>query len=99
MSNILEFPKNDEQEWRKVAPVLREQLIQAGASQSAIEWVLEDLKPRFLAMSTQGMVSIGESETCRSVVAQVTSIFRESVHQALLQMILLEFALYHSLFD
>ena len=78
MSNVLRLPAGTERFWRtELAPTFRSELIGAGLPIRAVNWILADFEPRFLAAFREHRFEIPVPEGYGLVAQQVLRQFRE----------------------
>jgi hypothetical protein len=86
MSNVLRLPTGTERFWRtELAPTFRSELIGAGVPIRAVNWILADFEPRFLAAFREHRFEILVPENYGLVAQQVLSRFREMQDQQMIE--------------
>ena len=98
MGEVIAFPAFDERQWRFIEEGLRAVLAEENAPADAIDWICEDLKPRYLACTNSLSVSLKVPDECadavNSIVKQLTDFFHDTTSRMMLEMAKLEAELY-----
>jgi hypothetical protein len=98
VSNVIQFPAADERAWTEVSRGIRDGL-SPPMDRQVIDWVLADLKPRFMKITLSFDHSVQFLPAgCEVILQEAAQAFRqfldEYTNQWLLQMVLLEAELY-----
>lgn len=97
MSNVIQFPAADERTWTELSRGLREAL-SPNIGQQAVDWILADLKPRFMKITQSFSYSAqcppGCEITLQEMARAIEGFVKENTNQWLLQMVMLEAELY-----
>jgi hypothetical protein len=96
-NKVSESPVTAEEEWAKIAEMIRLLCFQLGALAGTSDWICDDMKPR--CISCLGSINfnlpgVPTSDIARATVARVSVPFNERANQLLIEMIKIEFELY-----
>ncbi len=94
MGNVIQFPTNGGRDWLKMETSVRDQLKASGLSNDGIEWVVADLKPRFLLMSFTSCSADDLPDACGPFVTKIVEMFHDLENQMWATLIMLEVDLY-----
>jgi hypothetical protein len=99
VSNVIQSPTADERAWTELSRGLREAL-SPNVAQEVIDWILADLKPRFMKITLPFNYSFQCPPGCELILQEAGKAFERFLHeysnQWLLQMVQLEGELWAS---
>jgi len=96
--NILQFPTNETMTWAVIEKGIRNFLLASNLEIAAVDWILNDLEPRFIAfMKSQPPISLPTEMANFTQIVKDISI--ESAMRMFSQLMVLEIELYHAKFD
>jgi hypothetical protein len=97
VSNVIQFPAADERTWTELSRGVREGL-SPHMGRQVIDWILTDLKPRFMKITQSFNYSVECPPGCEVILQEAGKAFeeflKENTNQWLLQMVHLEAELY-----
>jgi hypothetical protein len=98
MGEIVQFSDLGVRDWKIIEASLRDALQSIGLSADAIEWICNDLKPRYFAGTDNLSFSISAPTECRAAVQETANqlivFFHKATTQMMLEMAKLEVELY-----
>jgi hypothetical protein len=96
--NVVKFPKPNQRSWAEWEVVSRKLLAQADVAESGIDWIIEDLKPRYLSLIARtqcGVIAYSiDDEKQVELVKAIKASFELTAIELLYQLLILEVALY-----
>jgi hypothetical protein len=102
MTEVIKFPglaRKDLSDWSDVEPIVRKGLTAAGAPAAMIDWVCEDLRPRYAAMQQPAPpFDFYVTPEVAEEISKLINFFQEGVLSALGEMVILEMNLFCALY-
>src|SRR4051794_26602617 len=60
MGEFVDFPTFDERSWHEIEGAIRRALLEGGLHAAGVDWICEDMKPRYLAINS-GLISMSRT--------------------------------------
>jgi hypothetical protein len=100
MSEILHFPTLQERSWPEMEREIRSGLSRLNAPHRMVDWIIADMKPRFLEGQNVGRVSVEVEPQClaavRTLFEQLRAFYKKFCVDMFGQLLLLEAELYQA---